>query len=55
MEKFPVLLGQGAEAVVTKEEFNGKIVVKKMRFAKTYRIEVLDKKLRKNRTNQVYM
>ncbi|KAJ2386627.1 serine/threonine-protein kinase bud32 [Coemansia sp. RSA 2559] len=47
-----VLINQGAEARVYKSTIDGKQVVAKQRFSKTYRHPELDKKLTRGRLNQ---
>ncbi|KAJ1799191.1 serine/threonine-protein kinase bud32 [Coemansia sp. RSA 2399] len=47
-----VLIKQGAEARVYKSTIDGKLVVAKQRFSKTYRHPELDKKLTRGRLNQ---
>ncbi|KAA6376321.1 MAG: putative Protein kinase superfamily protein [Streblomastix strix] len=46
-----VIVGHGAEAIAVRTTWGGKLVVKKIRVKKNYRLEELDIKLRKHRTN----
>ncbi|KAH7826111.1 putative protein kinase [Monocercomonoides exilis] len=47
-----LIIGHGAEAIAVKIQQEGTFFVKKTRFQKQYRIQELDQKLRKSRTNQ---
>lgn len=48
----PILIQQGAEAKIYKGEFGGKPCIIKVRFSKSYRHPVLDKKLTEKRLKQ---
>src|SRR3989338_6709944 len=46
------IIAQGAEAILSLFEIDGKKYIKKQRIQKTYRIQELDEKLRKSRTKK---